>query len=550
MQKVTKKTGKVQHNKGADFSYISEETRAGTSADGETQKARPCHSTEHSKTTTMILRSVFFLACIISASAAAQTTAGVPETDVVATVGPRTILARDVLERIDLMPWPGKDRPSLRDSVSMQATLSLVAEKLLSLEASATGIGLNGAAADRFASLERAFARDELFRQEIDGKISIRRDEAALALRRFGLQLRLAVFSVPNEPTAELLARILNTPAAPRSVSLMPVTIVRQDTVTVSLGELAPAHEDAAYALSHPLEARTSFTPASGWLVLQLLGRRSNSAAAMLSRSDQVIAVEKLLRKRKQAELTAAFYEKFTGGITTHMDSVLFLSLADSLLAIMRTHPDVHRKGRAFSVLESDIVHLSRLFRSVRGSPFVIHGRDTASLGQIIEGIAFYPVQMRSLETGYFREDFNRAMIDVAESELIAGRALQLHYNDHPDVRRDLGIWIEAWQTQEMVRRSLDSADFPGLQGVAGPGSRAQTRAATQHEKLDRLIRALATRYGVSIDFAKVRQLVFTPYNMFTRRMIGFGGTLPAVPLLPHLWEWYTAGPTPSAPPP
>lgn len=487
----------------------------------------------------MFMRWALFMACVLAASAAAQVHPATPETEVVATVGPRTILARDVLERIELMPWPGKDRPALRDSVALQATLSLVAEKLLALQATAMGIGLDETISARFASLERALARDELFRQEINGRVSLPDDEAVLAVRRFGIQLRLAVFAVRNEQDARLLASVLTEPTDPPVARARRAAIVRQDTVTISFGELAPAHEDVAYGLSRHLEARPSFTRSSGWLVLQLLGRRANPAAGKLSSTDRTRAAENLLRKRKQADLTAAYYDRFAGGMPTRMDSVLFHAVADSLLALMHTDVEAHRKGRAFGVLEGDVHQLSRMFRGLRHRPFVTHGSDTVMLGQIIEGMVFHPIQVRSLGARIFMEDFNRATIVVAESEMISGRALQQHFNDHPDVRRDLSTWMEAWQTQELVRKHLEAEAARSLGAAGGPGPRQPPDTVSQRDALNSLIGELATRFGVAIDFTKVQQLDFTPFNIVTRRMIGFGGTLPAVPLLPHLWEWY-----------
>jgi hypothetical protein len=119
----------------------------------------------------------------------------------------------------------------------------------------------------------------------------------------------------------------------------------------------------------------------------------------------------------------------------------------------------------------------------------------------------------------------------VAEAELMSEWALRQHYNDHPDVRRNLSAWMEATQTQELVRRILDSlhreehADSALISGARDP--------------LDEYIARLANKYGVEMDFQKVKELNVTPFNMVTRRYIGFGGTLPAVPVLPHLWEWY-----------
>lgn len=61
--------------------------------------------------------------------------------DTLAKVGSTMITGRDLLERIEFMPWRGKDRPSERDSSKIQALNSLMAEKLLAMEAIRRDIG-------------------------------------------------------------------------------------------------------------------------------------------------------------------------------------------------------------------------------------------------------------------------------------------------------------------------------------------------------------------------------------------------------------------------
>jgi hypothetical protein len=56
---------------------------------------------------------------------------GALPTDTLADIGTAVISARDLLERLELMPFPGKDHPAQHDSAKMLALRALVAEKLL-----------------------------------------------------------------------------------------------------------------------------------------------------------------------------------------------------------------------------------------------------------------------------------------------------------------------------------------------------------------------------------------------------------------------------------
>lgn len=475
---------------------------------------------------------VLALALLFAAPHTSAQSPATSEEETLAKVGPRTITSRDLLERIDLMPWPGKDQPAFRESAITNALLSLVAEKLLALEASGLGIGLEKNISAGFTTLERAFARDELFRQEIAGQVKVTPEEINEAVRRYSSELTLAVFSVSSEADARALVHALakTRDSVGRAVSFP--TILARDTITITLGTLVQAHEDVVYGPTDPHGTRASYAAASGWLVFRLLDRRPNAAAMKLNLVDRRATAENLLRKRRQAELTVHYYNRYIGGGSIRMDSALFHATADTLLRLMRSDQEAHRKGNTFAVIGGDVENLLKTFAGKEASPFVFLRSDTVRLEALLRGMSLHPVQVRSLRPGIFKEDFNRALMTVAEAELMSEWALRRHYIDHPDVRHDLSAWMEATQTQELVRILLDSLRQRQKGDSVSAGS-------NRGESLNEYIARLANKYGVDIDLQRVKELDVVPFNMVTRRYIGFGGTLPAVPLLPHLWEWY-----------
>jgi hypothetical protein len=59
-----------------------------------------------------------------------------------------------------------------------------------------------------------------------------------------------------------------------------------------------------------------------------------------------------------------------------------------------------------------------------------------------------------------------------------------------------------------------------------------------QKQTLDRYIARLAREQDVRINYEKLKKVEMKPVQMFTRRFIGFGGTMTAVPLLRFQWDW------------
>jgi alkyl hydroperoxide reductase subunit AhpF len=58
------------------------------------------------------------------------------------------------------------------------------------------------------------------------------------------------------------------------------------------------------------------------------------------------------------------------------------------------------------------------------------------------------------------------------------------------------------------------------------------------HKLINDRIASYARNYGVKIHYDRVRKVEITKQNMFTSRMIGFGGVMVAVPTLIPQWEW------------
>jgi hypothetical protein len=63
-------------------------------------------------------------------------------------------------------------------------------------------------------------------------------------------------------------------------------------------------------------------------------------------------------------------------------------------------------------------------------------------------------------------------------------------------------------------------------------------RLVQQEKAIDSVISELAGRAGVRFHFDRLKRLEVTPANMFTRRYLGFGGVVTAVPSILPIWNW------------
>ena len=58
------------------------------------------------------------------------------------------------------------------------------------------------------------------------------------------------------------------------------------------------------------------------------------------------------------------------------------------------------------------------------------------------------------------------------------------------------------------------------------------------HARVDDYVASAARNYSVTLYYDRLKQLTISPTNMVTKRMIGFGGTMPASPGLMPVYRW------------
>ncbi|HUI10250.1 MAG TPA: hypothetical protein VL221_07975, partial [Bacteroidota bacterium] len=243
------------------------------------------------------------LACAVAASSLPLSGQTPPGEDTLAVVASRPVTAADLVERVDLMPFPGKDRPAEADSLKVHALQSIVAERLLAAEAAVRGIGSDSLTRLHLAGLERALVRDELYRREVQRGVSAGTGEIAAGLRMYARQLRVLLVRCSSEETARRVGRALRA----RVSDLDSVAaagfgpgLISRDSVTMNFGMQDESLEEPAFALNAGRRVSPAlFSPILGWVVLDLLDERSNPACEKQSVDQRMLSVKSIIEGRK-----------------------------------------------------------------------------------------------------------------------------------------------------------------------------------------------------------------------------------------------------------
>ncbi|MGB2869400.1 MAG: peptidylprolyl isomerase [Bacteroidota bacterium] len=388
---------------------------------------------------------------------AAQRSRALP-TDTLAKIGGAVISAEDLLERIELMPWPEKQKLSQADSAKVKALQSLVAEKVLALEGYKLGIDRDRTLGGLTDALEKLFIRDELYRREVRAKTQVTQQEMATGMKRFGSQRGVLLVRADSREHAETLFRKLSKAKdllkSLASVSPKPAEV---DSITMEFGGEDLALENAAFALQKEKLSTPVKSDAAGWVLLYLTGERLNPDYKTLGVEERVRRVERNIRERKEAGNAAKLYRNILAKKSARANGDMFNAVADTLLKVMiRDSASIHIKS-GFLLSAAVLDRCASLLGPLRENALVEMEGGDLSVEAVIEMMKLDKFDVPKLESELFKTGLNRFVKRIAEEEFLTREGRKKNLQNTRRVQHDLGVWSEYWVSQLLLRKLRDS---------------------------------------------------------------------------------------------
>ncbi len=374
-------------------------------------------------------------------------------TDVLARVGSTVITGRDLIERIELMPWPEKEKPKHHDSSKVKALNSLVAERLLSLEGRLKNVGGDEISRGKLQTLEKLFVRDELYKREVKQKITVSEPEIWNGLAKFAWQLHVAAVAVKDRSAADSLCRMLQRKFDPASVlKNFPSNFVTAvETVQVNFGGLDTIFENTAYAIGKKKFTQPFQCPTYGWTVAILIDKGTNPVAEQMSAGDRRYRVEEMIRHKKEAPIGRRYIASVLVSQKATVDSVLFESVAGALHAIIARDSIQHKKNGVYVTSMADIDELLTVLKDDLHKPFVAMKDKPLALGEGIEGLRNLRLGFLSLAVQKFKGTFNGHVRFLVETELLAREGYRQNLQYSESVKHDVDTWANYWAARYLM---------------------------------------------------------------------------------------------------
>jgi hypothetical protein len=125
---------------------------------------------------------------------------------VIAKAGNAFITEREYLQRYELLPYQYRNRPSNIEESKLVFLYSLIAEKLLAQDAESRHLDQDTAFQQAFDQIKKNFARDQLYREQIQAKVAVTKAEVRNAITDAERQHRCILCA----QTAEDVQRVLS----------------------------------------------------------------------------------------------------------------------------------------------------------------------------------------------------------------------------------------------------------------------------------------------------------------------------------------------------
>ena len=469
------------------------------------------------------------------------------------TVGGITITKKEFLSRYELTPGINR-RKNDTEANKGEFLLSMIAEKLLLLKAKQNGMENDSITNAAVQEIERALVRDELYRREIQQRISITEAEMNTGMQRSLNDRKVYFLFAKTKEGADFLSSQIKRGKVLESFSF---TIESKDefegpdSAIARWGDIDERMENVIYNLklsetSKPLQLD------DGWYIVKLMGKTVTVMVGEKERKGQLEKVETILRKRKELRRMTEYMNKELKQIKTVINTRLLKSTVIHLWEIAQRKNHVRTDSTMFFVDRSVIDSLRERMRDSMNYPFVTFPHINWSLEITLYKIAETNLATMAPSPKKIRMDLEQRLHDIIDQEYIVQAGYKQGLHQSAAVRNDLKVWRDVYVSNSVRKMAEDTItvsqnDIEELRRVFRTDTAIVNNNDVAREKLkqlktdDILNRAIGeVANGTEITFYEknFKEVQVGTAASLVYRYLGFGGRMFAVPFVTPQLGW------------
>lgn len=410
---------------------------------------------------------------------------------------------QEFLERYELLPGQYRNRANNTEESKLVFLYSLVAEKLLAQEALTRHIDLDSGYQQAIAGIKKMLSRDQLYREEISGKIKVSKEEIQKATIDAKRQLFLSFLYFEDTTDAAFVRKQLKNCKQFNRFHIDTTMAALRDTATLFWGEAEATIEQAAFRLKKG-ECSPVVEASTGFYILHVDKDLPNPF--YISMQDQVLfeRIETKLRLRKEK---ARLDEYLQDILKTKIGFSLprpFKILAKALTDVWRYESPASEKMITDSLLEVLYFRCQSILRD----SMVVVGSSCWSVEDVLSRLRGKIFKIDPSRTTGIAAQLNNHIRVLVGQELLAEEALSRKLDERWSVSKELDMWrqqILAKYEEMDIQRTVQVSDQDIFQYVSETNPKMQYPRVQIRELHTKDVRSmeqalLEVRAGASIE--------------------------------------------------
>jgi peptidyl-prolyl cis-trans isomerase C len=378
----------------------------------------------------------------------------------VARVGNKIISDSEYLERYEFTPGFKRHIKQLDDSNKLEFLFTLIAEKLLALEAK--NLRLDTTEVIRFSqkAFERMFVRDKLFQEEIKKKISVSEKEIFDATVKNNSKLYVNFLFSQDKNEIEQIYNYLKQGIPFDSILVQSPEYEEQRVpVEVLFGQMEETIEDSLFRMKVGEFTKPILTP-DGWYIFRLVNKSQNLFLTEKDKEDAAKTVARIVENRKLIKRQKEFYAEFFRNMKVDVDPKLFEILAQKISSVFENKRKnfTYQENQPTYLDAQDVINIENEFgESNLTQPFIKFEEQPVTLKEFIRMLAFDGFNSKEYKINFIRAALDFQTKRFIEQELFYREGLKRGYDKLPEIQNEVERWLDNYLFQMLQNKIVDS---------------------------------------------------------------------------------------------
>jgi hypothetical protein len=468
-------------------------------------------------------------------------------------IGNITITRQEFINRYEMTPAINR-RKGESESDKAEFLLSMIAEKILVLKAQQEGWNNDTVLNNAVKEIEQLLVRDELFRKEVQDKITITDAERQMGMKRSLNDMKVYFLYAKTKEGAEFLSSQIAKGKPLESFSFAEDSsdeFEGPDSAIARWGDVDERMEQVIYNLelngtSGPIQLD------DGWYIVKLMGKTVTVLVGEKERKGQMEKVESVFRKRKEQKRMTEYMNSTLKQIRTDVQAKYLKSLVFHLWDIAQQKFPVRNDTTLFFVDKGVMEELRRRMKDTLQKTFVTFPHTAWTLERTLEKIVSTNLATVKPSLTKIRLDVEQRLKDIIDQEYLVQAGYKKGLHQSAAVQKDLNVWRDTYMAQIVKNRIEDTIvvtqdDIEEAKRVFYADTAIVNNNGAAREKIfqlktsdafDRYIGNVANDAEITFFEKNFNDTKVTGTTTLVYRYLGFGGRMFAVPFVVPQTGW------------